>query len=52
MIAVVGSELSLINGNYHEQKEPGGVILASANAKIRHVFEAKAKVTEMGGTEL
>ena len=51
-VAVVGSELSLISGNYHEQKEPSGVILASAKAKIRHVFCFKnmaAKVTEIGG---
>ena len=48
----MGSELSLISGNYHEQKEPSGVILASANAKIRDVFFLKNmvdKVTELGG---
>ena len=52
MIAVVGSEFSLISGNYHEQKQPSGIILASAKAKICHVVCFKnmaAKVTEMGG---
>jgi hypothetical protein len=36
---VAGSKLSLVSGNYHEPEEPYGVILASAKAEIRHVFE-------------
>ena len=50
--AKAGSELSLFSGNYHEQRGPYGVNLASAKAKIRHVFCFKnmaAKVTEIGG---
>ena len=34
----MGSELSLISGNYHGHLGPCGVNLASAEAKIRHVF--------------
>ena len=41
MKAVAGSELSLISGNYHEQKEPSGVNLASAEPEIRHDFGDK-----------
>ena len=36
--AKAGSELSQVSGNYHEQRGPYGVNLASAKAKIRHVF--------------
>ena len=41
MNAVAGSDLSLVGGNYHEQKEPCGVNLASAEAEIRHYFADK-----------
>ena len=36
MNAVTDSDLSLVNSNYHDQKEPYGVNLASGEAKIRH----------------
>ena len=36
---VAGSKLSLVSGNYHEPEEPYAVILASAKAEIRHVFD-------------
>ena len=41
MNPVAGSELSLVGGNYHGQKEPCGVNLASAEAEIRHYFADK-----------
>ena len=41
MKAVAGSELSQVSGNYHEQKEPSGVNLTSAEPEIRHDFGDK-----------
>jgi hypothetical protein len=35
---VVGSELSLVNGNYHEVFGPVAMEMASYGVKIRHVF--------------
>ena len=51
MIAVECSDPGPVSGNYHEQEEPSGVILASAKAKIRHLlgFRSMAdKITEIG----
>ena len=43
-------DLSLVSGNYHEQKEPSGVNLASAEAKIHD--DVANKVSEKLGTSL
>jgi hypothetical protein len=35
---VLGSELSLVSGNYHENKVSAVMEMASFSLKIRHVF--------------
>ena len=38
MKTAAGSEKSRVSGNYHEQKEPVVMVMASIDVKIRHVF--------------
>ena len=38
MKTAAGSEMSSVSGNYHEQKEPDVMVMASIDVKIRHVF--------------